>query len=375
MKATLSTALFLNELQTAARIASSRSAVQALSGVKLDVSANALELRATDMEVGLRLRIPAEDTAPGTAVLPARLLLDIVRALPSAQVALELRPADQAVTLVSGTAVFDLRTLRSEDFPHLPESPAVSVTLDAAAFIDTVARVARSASRDDTRPVLTGILVSASDSSLRMVATDSYRLSVKTTQLAEPVATPFEANVPARALQELARIAQQTAAEQIGVARLDNQVVFTLAGAGGEESDALLSSRLIDGQFPNFQQLLPESAEHELLVAREGLVDVVRRISLLAQKNAPLRLGFSPGELRVSAQTPDVGEAYETVPLSFDGEPFEIGFNPEFLRDGLESVESQEIVIKLSSPLRPGLIESADGSGFVYLVMPIRLGT
>jgi DNA polymerase-3 subunit beta len=375
MKATLSTALFLNELQTAARVASSRSAVQALSGVKLDVSANALELRATDMEVGLRLRIPAADTSPGTAVLPARLLLDIVRTLPSAQVALELRPADQAVTLVSGTAVFDLRTLRSEDFPHLPESPAVSVMLDAAAFIDTVARVARSASRDDTRPVLTGILVSASDSSLRMVATDSYRLSVKTAQLAEPVAAPFEANVPARALQELARIAQQTAAEQIGVARLDNQVVFTLAGGGGEESDAMLSSRLIDGQFPNFQQLLPESAEHELLVAREELVDVVRRISLLAQKNAPLRLGFSAGELRVSAQTPDVGEAHETVPLNFDGEPFEIGFNPEFLRDGLESVESQEIVIKLSSPLRPGLIESADGSGFVYLVMPIRLGT
>jgi DNA polymerase-3 subunit beta len=102
---------------------------------------------------------------------------------------------------------------------------------------------------------------------------------------------------------------------------------------------------------------------------------VVRRISLLAQKNAPLRLGFSGGELRVSAQTPDVGEAHETLPLAFAGEPFEIGFNPEFLRDGLESVESQEIVIKLSSPLRPGLIESGDGSGFVYLVMPIRLGT
>jgi DNA polymerase-3 subunit beta len=208
-----------------------------------------------------------------------------------------------------------------------------------------------------------------------MVATDSYRLSVKTTQLAEPVATPFEANVPARALQELARIAQQTAAEQIAVARLDNQIVFTLAGGDGAASDAMLSSRLIDGQFPNFQQLLPESAEHELLLTREELADVVRRISLLAQKNAPLRLGFSAGELRVSAQTPDVGEAHETLPLDFDGEPFEIGFNPEFLRDGLESVESQQIVIKLSSPLRPGLIESADGSGFVYLVMPIRLGT
>jgi DNA polymerase-3 subunit beta len=376
MKATLTTAAFLNELQTAARVASSRSAVQALSGVQLDVSEGALELRATDMEVGLRLRIPAEATSAGMAVLPARLLLDIVRSLPSPVVSLELRAADQAVELVSGTAVFDLRTLRGEDFPSLPTPPPDGgVMLEAAAFIDTVARVARSASRDDTRPVLTGILVSASESSLRMVATDSYRLSVKTTQLSTPVAAPFEANVPARALQELARIAQQTAAAQIGVARLDNQVVFTLAGGDGDASEAMLSSRLIDGQFPNFQQLLPESAEHELRVAREELADVVRRISLLAQKNAPLRLGFSGGELRVSAQTPDVGEAHETLPLAFAGESFEIGFNPEFLRDGLESVESQEIVIKLSSPLRPGLIESGDGSGFVYLVMPIRLGT
>jgi DNA polymerase-3 subunit beta len=249
------------------------------------------------------------------------------------------------------------------------------VTLEAPAFIDTVARVARSASRDDTRPVLTGILVSASDTSLRMVATDSYRLSVKTTQLAKPVASAFEANVPARALQELSRIAQQTAAEEIGVARLENQVVFTLAGGDSSASGAMLSSRLIDGQFPNFQQLLPESADYELRVSREEIVDVARRISLLAQKNAPLRLGFSAGELRVSAQTPDVGEAHETVPIAFAGEPFEIGFNAEFLRDGLESVESQEILIKLTSPLRPGLIESADGSGFVYLVMPIRLGT
>jgi DNA polymerase-3 subunit beta len=376
MKATLSTAALLNELQTAARIASSRSAVQALSGVQLDVSDGALELRATDMEVGLRLRVPAEQISAGVAVLPARLLLDVVRALPSADVSLELHVAEQAVRLVSGTAVFELRTLRNEDFPHLPLAPADGgVMLDAPAFIDTVARVARSASRDDTRPVLTGILVSVSDSSLRMVATDSYRLSVKTTQLEEAVASPFEANVPARALQELARIAQQTAAKQIGVARLDNQVVFTLAGAGSDVSDAMLSSRLIDGQFPNFQQLLPESSEHELLLPREELADVVRRISLLAQKNSPLRLGFSEGELRVSAQTPDVGEAHETLPLSFAGEAFEIGFNPEFLRDGLESVESEEILIKLSSPLRPGLIESADGSGFVYLVMPIRLGT
>jgi DNA polymerase III subunit beta len=375
MKATLSTATLLSELQTASRVASSRSAVQALSGVQLDASESGLELRATDMEVGLRLRLDAEVISPGTVVLPARLLLDIVRSLPSGQLTLELRPDEQDVELVCGTAVFHLRTLRNEDFPRLPDPPTDTIVfLAAPAFIDTVARVARSASRDDTRPILTGILVSASDSSLRMVATDSYRLSVKTTTLDEPVAAPFEANVPARALQELARIAQQADAEQIGVARLENQIVFTLGTTPGA-GNAVLSSRLIDGQFPNYQQLLPESADHELRVSREELAEVVRRISLLAQKNAPLRLGFSDGELRVSAQTPDVGEAHETLPIPFAGEAFDIGFNPEFFRDGLESLDSPEVLIKLTSPLRPGLIESADGSGFVYLVMPIRLGT
>jgi DNA polymerase-3 subunit beta len=376
MKVTLSTTTFLSELQTASRVASSRSAVQALSGVQLEATADRLELRATDMEVGLRLSLGATVSSPGSVVLPARLLLDIIRSLPSSTPTLELSVGDQDVELVCGTAVFRLRTLRSEDFPRLPEPPSGEIVkLDAPAFIDTVARVARSASRDDTRPILTGILVSASDTSLRMVATDSYRLSVKTTTLDSQVTAPFEANVPARALQELARIAQQAAAEEIGVARLENQIVFTLDAADDGSGGAVLSSRLIDGQFPNYQQLLPDSADHELRVAREELADVVRRVSLLAQKNAPLRLGFSAGELRVSAQTPDIGEAHETLPLPFAGEPFEIGFNPEFFRDGLESLESAEVLIKLTSPLRPGLIESADGSGFVYLVMPIRLGT
>ena len=372
MKATISTQAFLAELQTASRVASARSAVQALSGLQLETADDHIEIRATDLEVGLRLRVAARSVSPGSAVLPARLLVDVVRALPDGDLTIELRGDAQDVELTCGPAVFDLRTLRSEDFPPLPlAGEEDGIALDADAFVATVGRVARSASRDDTRPVLTGILVSASESSLRMVATDSYRLSVQTTTLDSALTAPFEANVPARALQELARIAQQNAVERIAVARLENQVVFTLGGPTG--TTATLSSRLIDGQFPNVQQLLPETADHELRVAREELADVVRRISLLAQRNAPLRLAFAPGELTVSAQTPDVGEARETLPVPFSGEPFEIGFNPEFLRDGLESIESEEVLIRLTSPLRPGLIESADGSGFVYLVMPLRL--
>src|SRR5204863_8755577 len=177
-------------------------------------------------------------------------------------------------------------------------------------------------------------------------ATDSYRLSVKETKLDAPLQGGFEANVPARALDELGRVVQQVGADTIEIGVRANQVVFRVDGV-------TLSSRLIDGQFPNYRQLLPETYEYELRLPGQELTGVVRRISLMAQKNAPLRLAFTDGELTVSAQTPDVGEASEPLPVPFAGEPFEIGFNPEFLRDGLEGVESGDVVLKLISPLRP----------------------
>ena len=370
MKLSLSTADLLAQLQMTSRVASTRSAVMALSGVMISAPADGTpELRATDMEMGMRVPLRAEVQRPGVAVLPARLLLEVVRALPSEHLTMELRTAEQDVELICGPSTFHLRTLRAEDFPSLPEPEAESrVTLPAEAFTNTVTRVQRSASRDETRPVLTGILMSATGAELRMVSTDSYRLSVKQTALepALPAESTLEANVPARALQELVRIAQGSQAETLAVSVGHNQAIFELG-------EVVLSSRLIDGQFPNYRQLLPESVEHELRLSTAELTDVVRRVSLLAQKNAPLKLSFSEGALTVSAQTPDVGEASEAIPVPFHGELFEIGFNPEFLRDGLESVESEDLVLKLISPLRPGLIETPEGGEFVYLIMPIRL--
>jgi DNA polymerase III subunit beta len=367
VKISLEREALLTQLQTVSRVASTRSAIQALSGVQLAAAESGCELRATDMEVGLRVPLEADVAREGVVVLPARLLLDVVRALPAQQVSLELRAAEQDAELVSGNATFHIRTLRSEDFPPFPETDVSAVvSLPAEAFVSTALKVAGSASRDETRPVLTGILVSAAERELRMVATDSYRLSVKETTLEEPLSEAFEVNVPARALQELARIAAHVGDAALSISVRQNQVIFELGGV-------VLSSRLIDGQFPNYRQLLPESFEHELRVAAGELTDVVRRISLLAQKNAPLRLAFAPGELTVSAQTPDVGEARESLPVAFQGESLEIGFNPEFLRAGLEAIEQGDVVLKLISPLRPGLIEAGDESGFLYLIMPIRL--
>jgi DNA polymerase III subunit beta len=367
MKLTVSRETLVARLGIAVRGVSTRSAIQTLAGVLIQVGDGSVELRATDMELGIRVGLEATDTTEGSAVVPGRLLLDVVRSLPKDEVSLEYRSSQQDVELVSGPARFHLRTLPAEDFPKLPDPPESGVlTVPAAAFADTIARVARAASRDETRPHLTGVLVSANERELRMVATDSYRLSVKETQLEEALSGSLEANVPARTLQELSRIAGAGGAEAIGVAALENQVVFTV-------DDVMLSSRLVEGRFPNYQQLLPDAYEHELRVNRTELLEVVRRISLLAQKNAPLRLSFAEGELGVSAQTPDVGEASESLPVPFGGEPMEIGFNPEFFRDGLEIAESDDIVLKLISPLRPGLIQSGDDGGFLYLVMPIRL--
>src|SRR3954466_11512519 len=226
MKITTRRDALFAQLQTVTRAASTRSAIQALSGVQILASGSGIELRATDMEIGLRVPLAGEVIREGSAVLPARLLVDVVRALPGSDVSLELRSAEQDIELKGGNATFHIRTLRLEDFPPFPEAEeGTRVEVPAGAFVETVAKVQRSASRDETRPVLTGIYVSAAADELRMVATDSYRLSVKETRLDSPLEGAFEANVPARALQELTRIVQQGAAEDLSVSVRANQVV------------------------------------------------------------------------------------------------------------------------------------------------------
>jgi DNA polymerase-3 subunit beta len=352
----------------AARGVSTRSSIQTLSGVLIREEAGAVELQATDMEIGIRVKVDAEvESGTQPVVLPGRLLLDVVRSLPNDDLALEYRSQTQDVEIVSGTARFHLRTLPTEDFPKLPEvGDAQSVTVPAQAFIDTINRVGRAASRDEARPHLTGVLVTASGNELRMVATDSYRLAVKETKLEAAIDGDLEVNVPVRALQELSRVASADGVEQIEITAKENQVIF-------RAGDVVLSSRLIEGRFPNYKQLLPETYEHELRLSRAELLDVVKRISLMAQKNAPLRMKFDEGQVTVSAETPDTGDAQEALPAPFKGETLEIGFNPEFLQDGLDSAESDELIFKLISPHRPGLIQSGDDGGFIYLVMPVRL--
>jgi DNA polymerase-3 subunit beta len=345
---------------------STRTATQSLAGILLAADSDGLTLRATDMELGLETRVEAELEGSGSVLLPGRQLVEVVRSLGEDSVELELREAERDVEIRCGSAVFHLRTLPAEDFPRFPEPDGEALRIPVSALTATIDVVARAASRDDMRPVLTGVLVSATGSEMTMVATDSYRLSVKRTELEAEVGGELEANVPARALRELARIGDQEEAEAVEIHLLANQAVFRLGAV-------TLNTRLIEGQFPNYRQLLPESYDHDVRLPRDELLEVTRRVSQLAQRNAPLRLSFASGELTVAAETPDVGDARESMPAAFEGDALEIGFNPEFLKDGIDSMTGEEILLRLISPLRPGLLQPVDDEDFRYLVMPIRL--
>jgi DNA polymerase-3 subunit beta len=359
-------AIFVDALSAVGRAVSTRSIIPALSGIQLQAETGSLTLTATDGDISIRSKIPAEVESGGVIVVPGRLLADVARQLPTGEVSLVVGDGG-LLALDCGSASFKLRLLAADDFPDVQPIEGATVTLPVSEFSETIEQVARSASRDETRPHLTGILLSIEDNKLRSVATDSYRLAVRTTKIDPPVTQKIEANVPARALQEATRIADGH--DTIEITLAERQIAFS---AG----DALLVSRLIDGQFPDFEQLLPDSYEHVLDIDVSELHDAVKRVSLLAQRNTPLKVALSDGELEVSAQTTDIGEGRESLPApDFSGDPLEIGFNPDFLRDGLDSAHTERARFKLISAFRPGLIVAGEDEEFMYLVMPIRLNT
>jgi DNA polymerase-3 subunit beta len=365
MKLTCARTELAERLAIVGRGLSMRPTVQIFAGVLMQAGSGRLELSATDMELSIRTGLDADVDGEGSAVVPGRLLGDIVRQLPADEVEIEYQAEENTLLVASGSASYRLRTYAVEDFPRLPEVEGASTSsLDAEPLLEAITCVARAAGRDESRPVLAGVFVRLGSGRVAMVATDSYRLSVKESDIAGDV-PELEAIVPARALDELRRIAG--GGGQVELAVLDNHVAF---GAGG----VWLTTRKIDGQFPDHTKLIPETGEFavDLSLTRSELLDVVRRMAVMAHRSSPLRLRLAEGELTISVQTPDVGEARESLPVAYSGEPLEIGFNAAYLQDGVESVEGDELKLRLINPLRPGLVQGPE-EGFRYLIMPIRL--
>lgn len=367
MKITCPKENLVEKLQVVLKSVATKGTMPVLAGIRIMKTGDTtVELASTDMDISLRLNLEAVVEGEGATVVPGRLFTDVVRSLPGGDVLLDVKEGGQAIEIVSGAARFSIDCMAAADFPRLPEvHEEEAFTVESAPLLSTINTVARAASRDETRPVLTGILVKFNKDKVKMVATDSYRLSVRETPAQSSLAGKKEVIVPRASMEELARLLAASDAENVGVSILDGQIIFSV-------DDTVLASRLIDGQFPNYQQLLPEEVKHEIEIDREEILDVISRVGIMAQKGAPLKLGFASGELAVSAQTPQVGEAREALPIAYQAEELEIGFNPEYLRDGIESVAEERAVLRIISPLRPGLIKGA-GDDFLYLIMPVRL--
>jgi DNA polymerase-3 subunit beta len=351
-------------LQTVQRAVSARPGIPALTGVLLEAAVEGtLTLTTTDLEVSARLSTDVQVTEEGTALVPARLLADTVKSLSDAPVEID---ADQSQARIRCAAYEgSLRLLPVEDFPALQPPSGTRIVAEAPRFSEAVGQVARAASRDEARPVLTGVLLEVSREGVTLVATDSYRLAVR--DLVATAAGEAKAIVPERALSEAGRAAQTIEKGEVEVFVDESQVSF--------QTGALtLTSRLIEGEFPNYRQLLPEKYESRLTVSRQQLIDAVRRVGLLARENSPVRLEFNALGVKLSSSSPDVGQAVEAVEARYEGEDVTAAFNPGYLADGLSAATGESVRLEVRDGLKPGVVRG-ESDEFTYLVMPVRLPT
>lgn len=336
-----------------------------LSGVRLEVRGDRLHLAGSDLDLTIQVDAPVASGDDGVAVLPARLMADIVRALEPGAVSFDA--GDDEMRITSGRSQFAVRMLPAAEFPRLPipSEAGGEVTLPAAELADALRQVVRAASGDDARPILTGVLMAAEADGLRLVATDSYRLAVRDLPGASVLREGQKVLVPSRALSELQRL---LGGEDHVTLRLgEHDATF-------EVGSVRLTTRLIEGEFPNYRQLIPASYPNRLTVGREALLDAVRRVKLLVRDaTTPVRIALRPDGIELTVITQELGTATEDVDAKFEGSEMTVAFNPAYLIDGVEAITSDEVVLETIDALRPAVIRAIDGPDYLYLLMPVRV--
>lgn len=369
----------LEAVQFASRAISNRATLPVLSGLRIEATDDGkVVVAATDLELTMETAFKAGVDEPGTVIVPGRLFGEMSRSLGAGQVS--LFSGDGEVEIGSGRGQFRVKALAPDDYPALPiEDRAtggteISVEVEAAALSVALSQVIRAASGDESRQVLTGVLWEVEAGKLTLAATDSYRLAVRSIAVSGGPAEVKKVVLPARALGELAR-ALQGSGGAVRATMKENLVAFAVPRAGEDGSgvgESVIGSRFIEGEFPNYRQLLPQGYPNALTVDREALIEVTKRVGLLAQNNLPVKLNLGT-ELEVSAHTPDVGEGQEVLDAEYEGEAFVIAFNPQFLHDGASAVQTEKLVLEAGDGLKPAILRGEGESEYTYLLMPVRL--
>ncbi|MBK6856036.1 MAG: DNA polymerase III subunit beta [Microthrixaceae bacterium] len=334
-----------------------------LSGVRAELTGNQLKLTGSDLELTIETRIEVAGERDGVAVLPSKIALDVVKSLGDPRVEISCE-ADEA-TIVAGRFESSIRLLPADEFPRLTMPADDAVTISAGEFATALHQVVPAASADDARPILTGVLLAAESGGLRLVATDSYRLAVRDIPGTSVMGEGQSVLVPSRALRELERL---LGSEQEMTLRLGERE------ASFEVGDLRLTTRLIEGEFPNYRGLIPASHPNQLTVSRESLVEAVRRVKLMAREaNTPVRLVMSSDGLELVAITQDVGQANEQLDAEYSGEDLTVAFNPDYLLSGVEVSPGEEITLHTVDAQKPAVIRAQGAEEFLYLIMPVRV--
>ncbi len=355
----------LEALSLAARASSGRSAPTALGGVRLQLQGDKLGVTGTDQDLTIATTVAVAGSGDGTVVAPGRLLTDIVRALPAG--AVSVQGDEEELHVSAGRAEFVLRPYRVADFPHLPAPAQSAVSLPTAGLAEALRQVVRAASSEDSRPVLTGVLLAAEPDGLRLVATDSYRLAVKELHDAAGVLPEGQrVLVPSRALAELQRLlAGGTVAVEMRLGPRD--LVFSVG-------EVQLTTRLIEGEFPPYQQLIPFNYPNKLVVAREAFLDGIRRVRLVARDaTTPVRISLRGDSIELNVVTVDWGQATEQLDAKYEGAEMTIAFNPQYLADGVEAIPGDEVVLETLDSLKPATLKPTGAADYLYLLMPVRV--
>lgn len=354
--------VLLDALSTTGRAVGGRTGNIALSGLHLELTGDQLRVTGSDLDLTISQTLTVSGDTDGVVVIPSKLIADIVRALGPG--AVDLVVEGDEVQITAGRSEFSMRTIPADDFPRLAQPEGDGVTLKAVALSDALKQVVKAASGDDSRPILTGVLLAAEAEGLRLVSTDSYRLAVRDLPGTSVLSGDESVLVPSRALAELNRVFGDS--EEVTLRLAERDASFEVGGTQ-------VVTRLIEGEFPNYRGLIPDTYPNELTVNRSELLEAVRRVRLMAQEATPIRLNMQADGLELVAVTQDVGTAQEAMDASYSGDELTVAFNPDYLIDGIEVTPGEEITLQTVDPLKPAVMRGADSEDFLYLLMPVRV--
>jgi DNA polymerase-3 subunit beta len=349
-------------LQNVQNVVSTRTTLPILSNVLVQAGTKGLDLTTTDLDVAVRCTVEAEVTKAGGTTLPARKLFSILKEVPAADNEIEVDD-NNAASIRCGSSFYKIMGLPEEEFPRFPQAEGKSLKIDQGIMRDMLRKTAYAVSSDETRYVLNGVFMAFKGDKLTVVATDGRRLALVEREMEVPKGMEAELILPSKAVGELQRLLSDQGEAKLSVG--ENQIIFNLGGT-------TMASKLIEGTYPNFRQVIPAEAKERVPLERETLLGALHRASILAsEKSQSVKLNFGKNNLTITATTPEVGEAKETVAINYKGKEIAIAFNPQYMMDPLRNLDADEVFIELTDELSPGVIKVNEP--FLYVIMPMRL--